>query len=422
LVVNDRFFLFEEGEWLSDGRFDLDPIQDGSPAVTPTGDVSSTEQGGALDRQIVDRDDFDMVVADLDDDGADEIVFTGASMCGVAIFSGPSATLERFIAVEDEVTQDSRPLLAAPSIDPQLVELEVVTRTIFTEPIPIAAVSTPPCYGTGQDACDATVRLESCTSSGTSEEGALSVKITGGVKVTGGATTQSELAVKFSYGASFAAGSSYTQSICTEDSATEDVQGEHLVYFTVIPIDITTSTVIGPPGSELIGTTYEVQQPRRPATAGVSRDAFNDLVPSADDQLPSDILQGQVGDLTSWPATPQSAIQSSPLLIGANERGTGISLTEEQSESLSLTQSFTVEAEATVATVVFGGEVESAYTMALEVSTSQSVSMEGTIGGIDDPTNPATPEYLTGMWAQTITLDSDVEMLVADWYVSPSTP
>jgi hypothetical protein len=60
--------------------------------------------------------------------------------------------------------------------------------------------------------------------------------------------------------------------------------------------------------------------------------------------------------------------------------------------------------------------------MALEVSTSQSVSMEGTIGGIDDPTNPATPEYLTGMWAQTITLDSDVEMLVADWYVSPSTP
>jgi hypothetical protein len=308
------------------------------------------------------------------------------------------------------------PVNAAPD-GPVLSYDEGEYRFVFTEPIIIAALASPPCWtGVGQvtDACR--------TSYGTSET------TTGGVdgsvrvfaKATVGASFDvfgqgAEVKSSITAAASFSSSRSYAleQSIVFTAGPLEDA-----VVFTTVPVDQYTYTITSHPVPSLVGEQVVVNLPRAPITLIAERSFYNRTVADGSFLVDGTIFAHTIGDPRSYPSRSEkntliephparggvlndlleqlgldSAIvgallgggfdsQLASVGQGGGDTTAGVSFSETTEYRAGAEVSYELEAQVTGGGVLFGGSVGGSVDAGLSWGSTSATAYAGAVGSL----------------------------------------
>jgi len=308
-------------------------------------------------------------------------------------------------------------LLAANVDDDSLVVSYRHSETVFTEPLPIAAVAAASCWadGNGQN-------LEECTSSfgnasTTTQSSAHTLSAHAGVSLgfqtpLGGLGIFS-VAVKgtvtFNSEFTFGTEHSLTKSVMFNSGANED-----MVVFMSVPYDVYHYEVIAVPpgGAATIGQDFVVRVPRKPRIRQAERTYYNGSVAtiSADRVIATETFTHVPGDPLSYPGAAAKAailalqgggIENGPVAAPQGGGSTVLALEVNDTTSSSTVLGFDVdiEVETTVMdTLSLGFSVGGGYAYDVSIATTDGSTYEGSIGGID-AANYAARSYDFGIFA-----------------------
>jgi hypothetical protein len=290
-------------------------------------------------------------------------------------------------------------------------------RFVFTEPIIIAALASPPCWtGVGQvtDACKTSYGTSQTTTGG----------IDGSVRVFAKATIGGEVEV-FGQGVevkasveralSFSAERSYDleQKIVFTTGPLEDA-----VVFTSVPVDQYTYTITSHPVPSLVGQQVVVNLPRTPVTLIAERSFYNRTVAAGSALVDAAVFTHTIGNPRSYPSrgTKNALIEPRPerggalvdlleqlgldtTIVGAllgggfdsqlatvgqggGETTTAVSFSETTEYRAGTEVSFELEAETTAGGVKVGGSVGGSVEAGISWGSSAATEYSGTVGSL----------------------------------------
>lgn len=362
---------------------------------------------------------------DFDGDGLDEILIWRPELGEIRVYGldATSGTVTRSarLAVAGDGERFPNPLLVAVDADldsPVLVSVaagdaaesgssagagldpsagdEIGPRStfLFHEPIVLAVLASPPFKaGIDQDADECVTTFGNTTSSGAEEE--LSVTFSSsysvGFKVTGGAVTQSEVEAKLAISREVSLFASRAYDVSKTVSFTTG-PNEDTVVFTTTPMDQYTYRFLHHPDPSMIGREIVITLPREPITLQAEREYYNAHLAPGGLRIDESVLAHRIGDPQSYPS---SAAKDDLLSshggeqIGPQSVGQGSGATEleiEVSDALaaggSLELGYTLEAEVTAGTILFGGTVGASVGATFQVTSGASTTYTGSVGSI----------------------------------------
>ncbi|TVR85665.1 MAG: hypothetical protein EA416_16425 [Trueperaceae bacterium] len=267
---------------------------------------------------------------------------------------------------------------------------------IFTEPLIIAAMATPPCQeGIEQNHFYCVTRFGQGTSTGT--DASLTVSITAGVTTGIDATVNvpfvGDVGVQMrntvTAKASTWAGAAYTvrKTIVYTAGSLEDA-----VVFTSIPYDVYRYDIVSHPDPELVGMQVVVRVPREPVTMIAERTFFNDALPSDATPIGSNVFDHTPGDLSSYPSVSrknQLRSQHGGIEFGPSGVGQGggdteleIAVSTEISAGGSLAIEYEKTVEATGGGAIAGYSVGYGAEAALTITSGSQTTYTGVVGSI----------------------------------------
>ncbi|MFW7379530.1 MAG: hypothetical protein ACOH5I_12025 [Oligoflexus sp.] len=355
------------------------------------------EEGTAI---AFSKEKISITVADLVHDGRDEIlVFSpialnvvdnndvyGVQAWGIAPPGHPQENqfIRKMVARTARVERESspKPFVMPINVDRDSVQikfLEPLKEFVFTEPLLIAAIASPPCL-------DASIQnIQSCTtsfgqtdSSTVENESAttVSASIHVGFNVEDRIFSQSALEVEATVttAATFSQTSAYTlsESITYTTGPLEDG-----VIFTTVPFDRYIYEIASHPEADLVGQQIVVSLPRKPITLKVDRSFYNANVEEGNILVDEQVFGHTPGKLDTYPTRSKrdellqqygglsTEVRSVGQGTGSVELGLGLSEEYGEGKTLEVGVELTVK--------LTGGGVMGGFTIGASTSSSLSV-------------------------------------------------
>lgn len=380
--------------------------------------------GGNL--KWVDRSSFVMSTGDVTGDGREDVItYTQVGGTSVNVYgmsqTAPNGGVGRLTTLNTSFQNSEsflNPLVLPVNVDNDtpLLSYDVGSyQLVFTQPIIIAAIAAPPCYGpdSGVDqvtsAC--TTAFGQVTSTTTTKEQTVSVRasVSFGFSVEERVFTQSSLELKATLAttSSFIQGQAYSfeKSVVFTTGPLEDS-----VIFTTVPLDRYTYTIVSHPDSALIGKHLYVDLPREPITLIVERDFYNSNVSQGSLKIDNSIFSHSVGDPRSYPTlNDKNAIkgqhvsqflENGPQSVGQGSGNTQVTMAvgNTLSQGHSMAVDFDLDVEGSVGAVLAGFSVGAGKENALSIESGNLTQYIGTIGSLTNRTTFGTKQYSFGLF------------------------
>jgi hypothetical protein len=328
---------------------------------------------------------------------------------------------------------DLRPVLVPINVDQDSLAIsfdEGEHKLIFTEPVLLAAIATPPCY-TGHHTSDCTTTYGTSTSNTVTADETLTTSLGSiagwgweqAVPVEGTKAAGLEVTGTVNRHISFTGSKSYalTRTVSYSNSSNEDS-----VIFTSIPYDLYTYTILSAPPdpdspdlpSTLIGSKIFISLPRTAVTLQLPRADYNAKVVHGGPKIDSSVFTHTAGDPRSYPnATQKDALLAkyggSNLLLGRWGFGNGpadasfgnglaktlgINFAQETGGAVAVGIKYELEVKATTATVIFGFTVGVASESSLQILHGTATDYSGTVGNMDTDWYNSGHQYSWGLF------------------------
>ena len=312
------------------------------------------------------------------------------------------------IPVEPANFQNPRsPILIAADVDrdgPVLKYSDGEYRLVFTEPVVIAALASPPCgIGIGQEIAAPACRTSYGTSTSSTSGLEGTVTVMAGVHVGVGAEfkvfgvgAEAEVVDTVRAEASLSAGRSYEleKRIVYTTGPLEDA-----VVFTTIPLDQYTYTVQSHPIPELIGSKVVVSLPRSPITLIAERSFYNRSVAPGALRIDEQVFKHTIGQPRSYPtrAEKNALLQSvsvpimlpgfdaGPVNVGQGGGETGVELRFERTEEYraGVEVAYERDVKVTAGAAIVGFSVGGSVGAALSWGSSSATVYAGSVGNLE---------------------------------------
>ncbi|MCG8609403.1 MAG: DUF4214 domain-containing protein [Pseudomonadales bacterium] len=312
------------------------------------------------------------------------------------------------------------PQLAAVNVDNDSTLLKYSEGTheiVFTEPLVLAALAAPPCWGDGvqvTDVCQtswgkgSTVGASSSVSHEVTARQHSSVSADVSLPIIGDVGVEVSRSVGVSLGVEASLGYQTSKTITYTTGAMEDT-----VVATVIPYDQYTYKILSHPVyPQLVGTDLVISLPRAPRTIQIERQFFNSAVSGEGVQVGSNVFGHTIGDVSTYPS--RSDMQSilgflgssiGPVDVGASNGSTSVEISESLTAGLttSVSVSYEREVKTDLGKSMVGFSVGSSTTASLGFSVGSDVVFAGTVGDMPPETFSLDRAYSYGLFAYQLT-------------------
>lgn len=391
LHVNDAVYDdLRSGEWIE--TWTVDPN-----AFYPLGDT----HGGRLA-----RDETAVAAGDFDADGMAEIAVynrkSGIDIRSVLFYGlmGPDGVNGFGLKETVPVGSESAPDLVAVNVDSDSTTIsyeEGSYEFVFTEPVIIAVLASPPCDASSSQAerggCQTSFGRTDIT--GGSEAKQVQTRVSGhvGLEAEGSFFGLFKVAARETISAIRTETRSWERTYRLEETITyTSGHLEDAVVFTTIPYDRYTYTIATHPDPDLVGTRIVVSLPREPITLIADRRYYNAHVVEGAPQIDDAVLTHTIGDVESYPTRQEIAsmatrgwLASDVVTVGQGTGSTEVTLTvsEEISRGGTLETGWEVNAEVTGGNVIVGWSAGQSESDSLMVTSGEATTYRGTVPSLD---------------------------------------
>ncbi|MEM9114093.1 MAG: VCBS repeat-containing protein [Myxococcota bacterium] len=266
-------------------------------------------------------------------------------------------------------------------------------RFVFTEPVILAALASPPCSTElGQDlgsSCQtafgrAVTETQERENSWSISAG-VSVGFEADIPFVGSA--EAILNTRSTVEQSTSSAYELQTSVVRQTGALEDS-----VIFTTVPLDIYTYEVLSHPNPDLIGEKIEVRLPREPITVLVETRVYNAAILEDGTPIDEAIFQHVVGDPSSYKSRSEKnsilsrnpGVETEEVDVGQGTGQTTVSISDFSSTTQGSAYDFeaSLDVKATAGGVVGGYSVGGGVGSAVRVTRGQETIYEGAVGNI----------------------------------------
>lgn len=371
-------------------------------------------------------------VGDFDGNGVDEIAVAQSTQASVQLY-GLKGDMTGFelkgaYATSGNVGANAPVLAAANVDDDSTVMMYDHHELVFTQPIPLAAMASPPCQeGIGQNTDWCTTSYGNSTTIGTTNESSFTQSAEVRIGGTGevpflttfvGAKVEADVSAAVSQNVSLTWGSDYavTKGIAYTSGPMEDT-----VVFSTIPYDMYFYKIVSAPAPQpgnpsAVGTLVPMSVPRPPVTFQAELGYYNSIVADIAPEcvIGPETFSHQIGDTTTYPTVAErdatlakygSDLMTDSATVGQSTTGgtTTVTLDVSQSSSFATEAGFAVGATLRMTAgyvyVEVSGEVGGGF--GITWTTSSSATYSGSVGTIPPATYPAN-QYGFGLFTYRI--------------------
>ena len=286
------------------------------------------------------------------------------------------------------------PVIAGANVDNDsvVVKYRGEHEVLFTEPVIIGVLASPPYYASGiqeTEGSTTTLGKESETSDKDKHTIGFSTETSLGVKISTPIWDVAEFSVKgFLELATSGSWGSVTKNVQTQEY--RNSAGKDMVIFSAIPYDVYYYTVLASPKPDAVGTTISVNVPRKLRIHHLDRNYYNEHNSDFAD-IDATVLTHTVGDPFSYPTfaernelffnSPYSIMSYNSMTVSGSGdvHMLGASLTRGSSFGIAEEVTSGVEVEASVIITV-GETVKFSYGYEYTHSVSETTSIAGEVG------------------------------------------
>ena len=330
----------------------------------------------------------------------------------------------------DKAKSNVFPILVAANVDDDsaIISYTGDYKYVFTEPIVLAALASPPCKdGIGQNLSQCFTTFGTAKSETITTENSFTFKagVIVGTSVEDRLFTQSaiEVEAKVTAAITFKSSVSFSKEVTVAYSTGDREDG---VVFLTVPYDVYTYTIVSHPVPQMVGQTTQVSIPRKPIVLIAERSFYNKSVEDETLQIGSEVFKHTLEDISSYPTKSDKddlidefgGMESQEVSVGQGAGFSEISIevSKEFGVGMALGIEFEFTAKTTVAGVTLGFQVGMEMESSLMISAGESTIFGSSVGSIDAEHFPSN-QFSYGLFSYPFRGRSGQQFYVVNYWV-----